>query len=59
MLRGKVEDFPDWKKAVKAKVLDFRNLRMCYELVMFLCGETPNENISHNEMSYAIRKKIA
>lgn len=56
---GKVEDFGDWKKAVKAKMLEFRNLRLCYEMVMFLCNEPSNENISHNEMNYVIRSKIA
>lgn len=58
-LKNKVEEFTDWKKAVKAKVLEFRNLRLCYELVMFLCDEPSNQNISHNEMSYVIRSKIA
>ena len=59
MLKNKVEEFPDWKKAVKAKVLEFRNLRLCYELVMFLSGEQSNEKISHNEMSYVIRTKTS
>ena len=54
-----MEDFGDWKKAVKAKMLEFRNLRLCYEMVMFLCNEPSNENISHNEMNYVIRSKIA
>jgi hypothetical protein len=42
MLRGKVEDIGDWKKAIKSKVLEFKNLRLCYELVMYLSGEQSN-----------------
>jgi len=38
MMRNKVEDFGDWKKAVKAKMNDFKNTRLLYELVMFLAG---------------------
>jgi hypothetical protein len=39
MIRNKVEDFADWKKAVKAKVNEVKNTRLCYEMVMFLSGE--------------------
>lgn len=53
-----MEEYAHWKNAVKAKVLEFRNLRLCYELVMFLCGEPSSEFVSHNEMSNVIRTKI-
>lgn len=56
--RGRVEEFSDWKKAIKSKVLEFKNLRLCYELVMFLSGEQANESASHSDMSYVIRTKL-
>lgn len=36
LMRNKVEDFPDWKKAVKAKMNDFKSIRLLYEMVMFI-----------------------
>lgn len=58
MIRSKVEDFPDWKKAVKAKQAEIKNTRLCYELIMFLCGEPNNDSINPNEMRYVIRSKL-
>ena len=42
MMKGKIEEYSDWKRAAKAKVLEFKNLRLCYEVVMFLSGEPSN-----------------
>ena len=57
MMRSKVEDFSDWKKAIKAKSQDVKNTRLCYELVMFLSGEPHSETASQNEMKYIIKAK--
>lgn len=48
MMRNKIEDFPDWKRAVKAKSGDVKNTRLLYEIVMFLSGENPADNVSQN-----------
>lgn len=57
MMRSKVEDFPDWKRAVKAKMNDFKSVRLLYEMVMFMVDEIPSENISQNDMKSMIRIK--
>lgn len=36
MMRNKVEDFSDWKKAAKAKLNEVKNTRLFYEIIMFL-----------------------
>lgn len=48
MMRNKIEEFPDWKKAVKSKAQEVRNTRLCYEMIMFLSGEPHVDNISQN-----------
>lgn len=58
MMRNKIEEFGDWKKAVKAKAQEVKNTRLCYEMIMFLCGEPHVDNISQNEMRYIIRSKL-
>jgi hypothetical protein len=58
LLRGKVEDSNDWKKVLKSKIEDSRNIKLCYEMVTFLSGETPFENLNNTEMQTNIRNKL-
>jgi hypothetical protein len=38
MMRNKIEDISDWKKAVKLKMNDVKSTRLLYDFVMFLSG---------------------
>lgn len=58
MMRNKVEEFGDWKKAVKAKMNDIKNIRIVYEVVMFLSGEQTSNTINQNDMRNIIRAKV-
>ncbi len=58
MMRNKVEEFGDWKKAVKAKMNDIKNIRIVYEVVMFLSGEQTSYTINQNDMRNIIRAKV-
>lgn len=59
MMRNKIDDYQDWKKSIKIKLPEVKNIRLCYELIMFLSGESSSQSITLMEMKNVIKTKLS